>query len=195
MIDRTVPRAKHTTLVLTIALFASSLPHVRAQFSSQPAVPVAPSAAPAPAAEVVYAFDLGRAVVDHQDDASSVYSVAATQDLRSKSTGGKVRLLVVEKGAGGSMSHLLTINTGKYKTVAQLTTFLAEVFRRYLAVPAANQELGKVGDLAHGGEMHFIAESTDVFRYDWLTPGEPLHSTRLKRNDIQVFLGILTHLK
>ena len=150
---------------------------------------------PALAPDDNFAFELGRAVVDRGGGASSTYTVAATQDYRSKTTGGKVRLTVLEKNPGGTMTHLLTINTGKYKTVAQLTGTLADIFRKDLDVPAANQEIGKVGDLAHGGEIRFVAESNDVLRYDWTAPGEPVHSTRFKRTDIQVFLGILTHPK
>ena len=104
--------------------------------------------------------------------------MTATQDYRSKTTGGKVRLSVLEKEAGGTMTHLLTINAGKFKTVAQLTATLADIFRKDLDVPAANQEIGKIGDLGHGGEIRFVAESNDTLRYDWAAPGEPVHSTR-----------------
>ena len=146
-------------------------------------------------AEDNFAFELGRAVVDRGSGASSTYIVTATQDYRSKTTGGKVRLSVLEKEAGGTMTHLLTINAGKFKTVAQLTGTLADIFREDLAVPAADQEIGKIGDLGHGGEIRFFAESNEALRYDWAAPGEPVHSTRFKRADIQVFLGILTHPK
>ena len=142
-----------------------------------------------------FTFLLGQAVVERGGGASSTYIVTATQDDRSKTTGGKVRLSVLEKEAGGTMTHLLTINAGKFKTVAQLTGILVDIFRKDLAVAAANQEIGKIGDLGHGGEIRFFAESNDVLRYDWAAPGEPVHSTRFKRADIQAFLGILTRPK
>ena len=190
MIHRNLSRGKQAAAVLAAFALTLAAGQVSAQFNP-PAT--APAAAPVP--EDVFGFGLGRAVVDHGDGTSSAYTVDATQDYRSKLTGGKVRLSVVEKGAGGTMTHLLTINTGKYKTVAQLIQTLVDIFRRDLAAPAANQEIGKIGDLGHGGEIRFVAESSDVLRYDWSAPGEPVHSIRLKRGDIQVFLGILTHPK
>ena len=181
---------KRTAAVFASFILALAGGQVFAQSTPPPAAPAA-----APVVEDTFDFELGRAVVDHGDGTSSLYTVDATRDYRSKQTGGKVRLTVVEKGAGGTMTHLLTVNTGKYKTVAQLTATLADIFRKDLDVPAANQEIGKIGDLGHGGEIRFVAESTDVLRYDWAAPGEPVHSIRLKRRDIQVFLGILTHPK
>ena len=180
------PAAVLAAFVLGLAAGQAS-----AQFvppSTAPASPVA-----APAAADVFGFELGRAVVEHDDATRSLYTVDATQDYRSKLTGGRVQLKVVEKAASDTVTHLLTINTGKYKTVAQLTATLADIFRRDLDVPAANQEIGKIGDLGHGGEIRFFAEAPDVLRYEWVAPGEPVHAIRLKRGDIQVFLGILTH--
>ena len=186
-------RGRQAAAVLTSCSLALAASRAEAQFTTQPAAPAAATAAPVP--EDSFPFELGRAVVDRSGGASSTYTVTATQDYRSKMIGGKVRLSVLEKEAGGTTTHLLTINTGKFKTVAQLTGTLADIFRKDLDVPAANQEIGKIGDLGHGGEIRFVAESNDTLRYDWAAPGEPVHSTRFKRNDIQVFLGILTHPK
>ena len=155
----------------------------------------APAEAVAPTPEAVFSFEIGRAVVDHDNGASSIYAVEATQNYRSKTTGAKVRLSVVEKSAGGTQTHVLTINTGKYKTVAQLVETVADIFRKYLNGVTPVQEIGKIGDVAHGGEIHFVAEPQGFLRYSWLTPGEPTQSTRLKATDVQVLLGILTHPK
>ena len=190
MIHPDLARGRQAAAILASFVLALAAGRASAQFT---APSTAPAAAPVP--EDTFDFELGRAVVDHSDGTRSLYTVDATRDYRSKQTGGKVRLTVVEKGAGGTMTHLLTVNTGRYKTVAQLTATLADIFRKDLDVPAANQEIGKIGDLGHGGEIRFVAESTDVLRYDWVAPGEPVHSIRLKRRDIQVFLGILTHPK
>ena len=190
MIPRHLPRGTEAVAVLVSFVITLAAGQVSAQFN-----PPAAATAAAPVPGDVFGFELGRALVDHGDGTSSSYTVDATQDYRSKLTGGKVRLTVVEKGAGGTMTHLLTINTGKYKTVAQLTQTLVDIFHKDLDAPAANQEIGKIGDLGHGGEIRFFAEPPDVLRYDWAVPGEPLHSIRLKRGDVQVFLGVLTHPK
>ena len=195
MIHRSFPRGKTSAAVLTSLSLALLASQVSAQFTPPTASPAARADAAAPVAEAAFDFSLGRAVVDREGGASSTYAVDATREYGSKATGGKVRLTVVEKDAGGSTTHVLTVNTGKYKTVAQLTGILADIFRKDLEVLAANQEIGKIGDLDHGGEIRFVAESTGIMRYDWQTPGEPVHSTRFKRTDVQVFLGILTHPK
>ena len=191
MIPHQIARGKPAAAVLAGFVLGLAAGQASAQFVPPSTTPAAPVAAPV--AEDVFGFELGRAVVDHGDGTRSVYTVDATQDYRSKQIGGKVRLKVVEKTAGGTTTHLLTINTGKYKTVAQLTATLADIFRRDLDVPAANQEIGKIGDLGHGGEIRFFAEAPDVLRYEWAAPGDPVHVIRLKRGDIQIFLGILTH--
>ena len=195
MIHRSISPGRKAAAVLASFSLALAAPRAGAQFASPTAAPAAPASSAEPVPEDRFAFELGRAVVDRGGGASSTYIVTATQDYRSKTTGGKVRLSVLETGAGGTMTHLLTINAGKFKTVSQLTGTLADIFRKDLAVPAANQEIGKIGDLGHGGEIRFVAESNDTLRYDWAAPGEPVHSTRFKRTDIQVFLGILTHPK
>ena len=56
----------------------------------------------------------------------------------------------------------------------------------------ANQELGKIGDLSQGGEVRFVAESTDDLRLDNLRPNEPAHSSHYRRADIEAFLTALT---
>ena len=190
MIPHHLSRGKEAVAVLASFVLALAAGQASAQFNPPAA---APAAAAVPADS--FAFELGRRPVDHGDGTSSSYTVDATQDYHSKLAGGKVRLTVVEKGAGGTMTHLLTINTGKYKTVAQLTQTLVDIFRKDLDAPAANQEIGKIGDLGHGGEIRFFAEPPDVLRYDWAAPGEPVHSIRLKRGDVEVFLGILAPLK
>ena len=197
MIHRSLPTGKKAVAVLASFSLALLAARARAQFTSPPAAPAGAlgAAAPVPVTPDAFGFELGQAVVDRGGGTSSLYTVAATQDYRSKTTGGKVQLTVVERDGRGTMTHLLTVNTGNYKTVAQLTAMLADIFRKDLDVPAANQEIGKIGDLNHGGEIRFVAESNDTLRYDWMTPGEPPHSTRFKRNDIQVFLGMRTHPK
>ena len=174
-------------LGLSLASASASAQFVR------PSAPPAEAAAPTP--EAVFPFEIGRAVVDHDKGASSIYTVEATQDYRSKATGTKVRLSVLEKTAGGTQTHMLTINTGKYRTVAQLVASVADIFRKYLDNSTPVQEIGKIGDLAHGGEIRFVAEPQGFLRYSWLTPGEPTQSTRFKAADIQILLGLLTHPK
>ncbi len=181
---------KHAVAYLATLSFAAAALTATAQQS----VP-APTVVAAPAPEAAFSYELGRATADGDGGAGSTYTVASTVEYSSKQTGAKLRLMVVEKGGAGTMTHLLTVNTGKYKTVAQLTETLAGIFRKYLADAPANQEIGKIGDINHGGEIRFVAESREKLRYDWQAPGEPTHSTQFKRNDIQVFLGILMHPK
>ena len=195
MMNRRSLSAKTPIAALVAANLCLSASAVFAQAAATSDAPAATAVAVNPSVEETFGFELGRATVDRDAASGSTYTVTATQDSRSKQTGAKIRLTVRDKDATGSSTHLLTLNTGKYKTVAQMTGLLADIFRKYLAVEPANQEIGKIGDINHGGEIRFYAASRAALRYDWLTPGEPVHSTNFKRADIQIFLGILAHPK
>ncbi len=172
--------------LLVTGLAATSLAAFAATSPAQQPPAATAVAAPAPAEDL--SFPVGRSVVE-----SATYTVAATADYASKQKGAKLRFTAVETNDAGKNTHVLTVNTGKHKTVAQLGDTLAGIFRQYLAAAPANQEIGKIGDLNHGGEVRFYAESQESLRYEWEAPGQPAQSTHFKRGDIQAFLGILTH--
>ena len=87
------------------------------------------------------------------------YAVRATQPVDSKLKSQRVRFTSITKTADGSTTKYFTINTGKYKTVAQLDAYLHDAFAKFLAGAPANAEVGKVGDIKYGGEIRFVVES------------------------------------
>lgn len=172
--------------------------------------PAAPTEAPAaivPAATAVFSSELGRTVVKAGPALTVTYTIAATLPVTSKAVSQKLRFIVEENGARmvadpdgrsterqGSFTHYLTINTGKYKNLGQLKGIVADLFRRFLATGASaapNTDLGKIGDVKHGGEMHFVVESTDVLRCEYLPTTPGVTNSRLKRQDVQALLDLL----
>ena len=119
---------------------------------AQQTPPLTPTETTAPVSAEVFPYELG-----HATRAGSVYSISATQPLTSALKGQKLRLKIVDAVTTGTDTRFFTLATGKYKTVAQLDVFLVDVFRRFLATPspAPNQDLGKIGDVRYGGEVHF----------------------------------------
>lgn len=159
---------------------------------AQGTAPVVPAGTEAPAALApldVFAFEIG-----HAARAGAVYTVEATQPATSKLTGQKVRLKIVESVGLDRTTRYFTLATGKHKTVAQLNAVVTEIFRRFLATPppAANAELGKIGDLRYGGEVRFVVESPDSLRFDNLAPNEPPRPSHYSRADIEALLIALT---
>ena len=144
-----------------------------------------------PAPPEAFPFEIG-----HAAKAGTVYIVSATQPATSKLTGQKIRLKIFERTGVDTATRYFMFATGKYKTVAQLDTILAETFRRFLATPppAAGQELGKIGDLKHGGEVRFIATSTDILRFDNISPNEAVRASEYSRTDIEGLLAALNGL-
>ncbi len=136
-----------------------------------------------------FSFEIG-----HAAKAGAVYTINATQPATSKLTSQKIRLKIVESSGVGITTRYFTFATGKYKTVAQLDATLAEVFHRFLATPApaTGQELGKIGDVKHGGEVRFIVTAADILRFDNLSPNEPVRTSEYTRTDIEGLLAALT---
>lgn len=144
---------------------------------------VAPAAAVAPE---TFDFDLGT-----REMKGATYGVKATQPLDSKLKSQRIRFTARTSTADGSTTRYFTINTGKYKTVAQLDMYLRDVFAKFLAGAPANTEVGKVGDIKYGGEIRFVVESPDVLRYDTMTAGEPNASMSLPRAEVMAYAAIL----
>ena len=145
--------------------------------------PAAPAEAPVaiiPIAKPVFSFELGHATLKPNPALTINYTVASTLPIASKAVNQKLRFTVEESGLRevtdsggrtggqqGTFTHYLTINTGKYKTLDQLKSIVADVFRRFLATGASvapNTDLGKIGDARYGGELHFVVEGPDVLR-------------------------------
>ena len=149
----------------------------------------AQTATVAPAAAVsseTFDCDLGSRQVS-----GAAYSVKATQPVDSKLKSQRVRFTAVVPHAGGSTTRYFTVNTGKYKTVAQLNATLREAFAKYLGGAPANTEVGKVGDIKYGGEIRFVVESPDVLLYNTTTPGEPNASMKLSKEEVTAYVSIL----
>ncbi len=167
---------KRPVLLGTIALIVGSA----SSFAQQVAPEASGAQAPTVAAET-FSFEIG-----HATRPGTVYTVSATQPATSKLTGQKVRLKIVETTGPDTTTRYFTLATGKHKTVAELDTLLVDIFLRFIAnpSPAPNQELGKIGDLKHGGEVRFVAVSADVLRFDNLAPNEPARASNYSRVDI-----------
>ena len=165
------------------ALAAMTLALCDVPASDAQLTPAAPATAVAPE---TFDYDLGTQNVN-----GATYTVKATQPPDSKLKSQRVRFTSITKTADGSTTKYFTINTGKYKTVAQLDAYLHDAFARFLAGATANTEVGKVGDLKYGGEIRFVVESPDVLRYDTITAGEPDASLTLPRAEVAAYAVIL----
>ena len=181
MISRSSFHAPICAVVLLAAAGLAPLPLLYAQQGAPPAdeAQVRPDD---------FAFEIG-----HATRSGSVYTISATQPLSSRLTGQKVRLKIVETALAGTTTRYFTFATGKHKTVSQLDASLAEIFRRFLAnpPPEPNQELGKIGDVQHGGEVRFVATSSNILRFDNVTPDEPVRVSSYSRADVAALLESL----
>ena len=161
--------------------------------AQQPSTEAASAVSSLPAAAPVsFGYELGH-VSEIEAGTESVFSLRATQPSGSKLTGQKVRLIVEDRSAQGTKTRLLSLNTGKHKTVDQFCAGLRDIFRKYqtLGSNATGQEIGKVGDIKYGGEIRFVAESPEHLRYDMQTDGEENHSTQFSRSDVSMIVALL----
>ena len=122
----------------------------------------------------------------------ATYTVEATQPANSGAKSQRVRFTAVAPTGTGTTTRYFIINTGKYKTVAQLDGYLLESFRKFLGGAPANTEVGKVGDIKYGGEVRFVVESpSQSLRYDSLTEGAQPNSMSLPRAEVEAYAAIL----
>ncbi len=160
-----------------VTLALSHVPALRAQ---------AVVASPAAVAPETFDYDLGT-----RDVNGATYTVKATQPVDSKLKSQRVRFFSKTSTAEGSTTKYFTVNTGKFKTVAQLNLYLHDAFAKFLAGAPANTEVGKVGDIKYGGEIRFVVQSPDVLLYNTMTVGEPNASMTLPRAEVLAYASIL----
>ncbi len=174
----TRPSSFRIGALAVMAMALSHTPALRAQLTAaSPAAAVAPE---------TFDYDLGTREMN-----GATYTVKATQPPDSKLKSQRVRFTSKVTTADGSTTRYFTVNTGKYKTVAQLDAYLHETFAKFLAGAPANAEVGKVGDIKYGGEIRFVVGSPDVLRYDTMTAGEPNASMTLPRAEVAAYAAIL----
>ncbi len=159
-----------------LGLTFAAAPALRAQ-TAVPTAAVAPTS---------FDNDLGSRTMD-----GASYSVKATQPLDSKLKSQRVKFTSVVPTGSGTTTRYFVINTGKYKTVGELSTYLRGVFAKFLGGAPANAEIGKVGDIKYGGEVRFVVQSPDVLRYDTMTTGEPNASMTLPAAEVKAYASIL----
>lgn len=118
------------------------------------------------------------------------YSLSASGDASENS--GQVRLLVVSENPKDAGAAVVTLRTGKQKTVGDLYGLLSEAFGRFAAggVPPETV-LGKLGDVNHGGAVHFVFEDSATFRFDFLYPDGTGSASNLSDTDVAMFAQIL----
>lgn len=169
---------------LSVALTALAATRVDAQ---QPFVVGPKVGTPAASAS---AYDALPVAIGQATRGDTTYAVSATAPLNSPVKGQRLRLLVRGRTVGGTETGFVLINTGKSKTLGELTQTLAQAMRHFAAGGApAGQEFAKIGDIRYGGEMRLVAETPDrlVFRYDPPTP----HPVSVSRADALAFANIL----
>lgn len=93
--------------------------------------------------------------------------------------------------ATGGKTTVVTLRTGRQKTVGQVTALVGGVFQKFLAGQPANTTLGSLGSLKKGGEVLFVSESPEKLRFDFATPGLPPCSSVFGRADAEAFATIL----
>ena len=109
----------------------------------------------APVPADVFSFEIG-----HAAKAGAVYTISATQPATSKLIGQKIRLQIVEKTgpADTTTSYRTHWPPAITRPWRSWTPWLVDIFRRFLAAPVAGQEIGKIGDMKHGGEVRFVVD-------------------------------------
>ncbi len=149
----------------------------------------APAPAPAAAtAPMTFGNTLGTRSVD-----GATYTVEATEPADSGLKSQRVRFTAVAPTGAGKTTRYFMINTGKYKTVAQLDAYLRESFGKFLSGAPANTEVGKVGDIKYGGEIRFVVDApNDTLRYEAMTAGEQPSSMMLTRAEVAAYVAILS---
>ncbi len=175
----------HAALLVGSLALALAIPA-----QAQQTAPSAPDASAVSASVGDLPFEIG-----HATKSGAVYTITATQPATSKLVGQKVCIKVVDTTGTSTTTRYYAVATGKFKTVAQLDTILSEIFGRFLSSPAPaapNQEIGKIGDVKHGGEVHFFADPSNRLRLDSLHPGEPTHTSYYSRADVEALQAALT---
>ena len=144
----------------------------------------APAPAPAAAtAPMTFGNTLGTRTVD-----GATYTVEATEPADSGLKSQRVRFTAVVPTGTGKTTRYFMINTGKYKTVAQLDAYLRESFGKFLSGAPANTEVGKVGDIKYG----VVEAPNDTLRYEAATAGEQPSSMMLTRAEVTAYVAILS---
>ena len=161
------------------ALLALSSP--AASFAQTPAAPAAGESLP---------VEIGRATGKGGGDGSLNYQVFATAPLNAAEKGQRIQFVTRETGGGRSSTAYTIVNTGKSKTLGQLTETLGGAFRKFSAGGAApGQEFGKVGDLRYGGELRLVAVDANSLRFEYNPP--TARPVTFSRADAAAFAGIL----
>lgn len=201
---RTLHILRPNAALASAAMVCGFLSVASAQVPTAPAVPVAVE----PAVRVVQPAELvlARASFRPRPELEATYTIYGSAPADSPLTGQRIRLSVAESGLRdvtldngqttqrqGSATHDITINTGKFKTIAKLKAIVAEYFVHFLSGPLVlNQDLGKIGDAKYGGEVHFVAESPNVLRFDFVpSTASPENAIRFRRADVQGFVTLL----
>ena len=161
--------------------------------AQQPFIPTAPAVAPSPASTPAsFAFQLAQIALD-ENGVHSVYSLRATASITSKKVSQKIRLIIEDITLQGVTTRQLSLNTGRRNSVAQLCAELRDIFRKYMAARSSGMgsEIGKIGEIKYGGEIHFVVDSADYLRYDLQTEGEENRFTKLSANDVSNLIALL----
>ena len=158
------------------------------------ALPPAPSAvaanvAPAPT-PASFDYDLGR-IAQERGDTRIVYTLRATQPRDSRKVSQLIRLTAEESNPRGTFTRVISLRSGKYKTVDQFCSVVRDILRRYVSNTANGQLLGKIGDLRYGGEVQFVAESPDALRYETKTQGQEDLVSKINPDDVANFVALL----
>ena len=166
---------------------------VATALAQQPFIPTAPAVAASPApTPASFPFRLAQIALD-ENGVHSVYSLRATAPIASREVSQKIRLIIEDTTPQGTTTRQLSLNTGRRNSVAQLCAELRDIFRKYMAVrsSAVGSEVGKIGEIKYGGEIHFVVDSADYLRYDQQTAGEENRSTKLGANDVSNLIALL----
>lgn len=175
---------------LLVPFALTTLAAADAQQPFQASPPTAPaSAAPSPT-PVTLDYDLGH-IVQSRGDVRTVYTLRATQPRDSKQVSQIIRLTAEETDPRGTFTRVISLRTGKYKTVGQFCDVVRDILRKYVSGTANGQELGKIGDLRYGGEVRFVAESPDALRYETKTQGQEDLVSKISADDVVNFVALL----
>lgn len=128
----------------------------------------------------------------HTDQAAGAsYSITAGGQSEQNRQDVQFRIERSPQAKSSTETAAVTLRTGKQKTVGQVLDLSRKVFQKFLDGQPAHTALGKLGSLEKGGEVIFVAESSDVLRFDFKSLETEPASIRFSRTDAAAFAAIL----
>lgn len=167
------------SIAATLILGCSATAHAQTVTSTTSVVSVVPAA-----------WSLGTAIDPASGSEYEVTTTGAASQNSSQLQFHVTRLTMVGKVTTRATNDT-TLRTGKSKTVGEVSALLSNVFSKFLNGVPPGTILGKLGAVEKGGEVLFVAESSEILRFDFINKNAPASEKKFSRADVTALAGIL----